>query len=117
VAFLTPFFLLGAAGIALPILFHLIRRTTREVTPFSSLMFLQQSPPRLTKRSRLDNILLLILRAAAFLLLCFAFARPFFSWGSNLDTYQSTGHRTALSDQVRLGLIIAIDRVPTSTGS
>jgi len=28
-----------------------------------------------------------------------------------------TGHRTALSDQVRLGLIIAIDRVPTSTGS
>lgn len=28
-----------------------------------------------------------------------------------------TGHRTALSDQVRLGLIIAIDRVPTRIGS
>ncbi|MGO4702682.1 YceI family protein [Dyella sp. 2RAB6] len=28
-----------------------------------------------------------------------------------------TGHRTALSDQVRLGLIIAIDHAPTTSGS
>jgi len=28
-----------------------------------------------------------------------------------------TGHRTALSDQVRLGLVIAIDRAPASSGS
>ena len=29
--FLAPLFLLGAAAIALPVIFHLIRRTTREL--------------------------------------------------------------------------------------
>jgi hypothetical protein len=74
--FLTPLFLLGAAGIILPVIFHLIRRTTREVTPFSSLMFLQPTPPRITKRSRLENLLLLCLRALALILIALGFARP-----------------------------------------
>src|SRR5262245_34810547 len=75
--FLAPLFLLGAFGIALPLVFHLIRRTTREQTPFSSLMFLQPTPPRLTRRSKLEHILLLILRCAVLCLLAVGFARPF----------------------------------------
>ena len=51
-SFLTPLFLLGALAIAAPVIFHLIRRTTRDRTRFSSLMFLLPTPPRLTKRSR-----------------------------------------------------------------
>lgn len=94
--FLAPLYIAGFLAIGLPILFHLMRRSPRGKQVFSSLMFLQQSPPRLTKRSRLDNILLLILRATAFILLAFAFARPFLQFGSNVDTYQSTGHRIAL---------------------
>jgi hypothetical protein len=94
--FLAPLYIAGFLAIGLPILFHLMRRSPRGKQIFSSLMFLQQSPPRLTKRSRLDNILLLILRATAFILLAFAFARPFLQFGSNLDTYQSTGNRVAL---------------------
>lgn len=77
-SFLAPLFLLGALAISLPIVFHLIRRTTRERKPFSSLMFLMPTPPRLTKRSRLEHILLLALRCAALVLLTFGFARPFF---------------------------------------
>ena len=76
-SFLAPLFLLGGLAIALPILFHLIRRTSREKTVFSSLMFLQPSPPRVTRRSRLENIFLLILRCLAVCLLAFGFARPF----------------------------------------
>ncbi|MEQ1860277.1 MAG: BatA domain-containing protein [Chthoniobacteraceae bacterium] len=75
--FLAPLFLLGALAIIGPILFHLIRRTTREVTPFSTLMFLQPSPPRITKRSRLENLWLLLLRCLALALLALAFGRPF----------------------------------------
>ena len=78
-SFLAPLFLLGAAAIALPILFHLIRRTSREKTIFSSLMFLQPSPPRVTRRSRLENIFLLILRCLVLCLLALGFARPFFN--------------------------------------
>ena len=40
-------------------------------------MFLDPSPPRITKRSRLEHILLLLLRCAVLCLLAFAFARPF----------------------------------------
>ena len=75
--FLAPLFLLGALAIAAPVIFHLIRRTTREKTRFSSLLFLQPDPPRLTQRSRIENWLLLLLRAAALALLALAFARPF----------------------------------------
>src|SRR6267154_4000598 len=77
-SFLAPLFLLGALAVSLPVIFHLIRRTTRERTPFSSLMFLLPSPPRLTRRSRLEHIFLLVLRCAALCLLTLGFARPFF---------------------------------------
>ena len=63
-SFLTPLYILGIAAISLPILFHLIRRTPKGVQPFGSLMFVTPSPPRVTRRSRLDQILLLLLRAA-----------------------------------------------------
>jgi hypothetical protein len=74
---LTPLYVLGLAAISLPIIFHLIRRMPRGEFQFSSLMFLSPSPPRLTRRSRLENILLLLLRGAVLSLLAFAFARPF----------------------------------------
>lgn len=76
-SFLAPLFLLGAAAIALPILFHLARRTTREHLLFSSLMFLQPTPPRVTRRSRLEHLLLLLLRCLVLALLALGFARPF----------------------------------------
>src|SRR4051812_32353697 len=77
-SFLAPLFFLGAAAIALPIIFHLIRRTSREKMVFSSLLFLQPTPPRLTRKSRLENILLLVLRCLVLALLATAFARPLF---------------------------------------
>jgi Mg-chelatase subunit ChlD len=76
-SFLTPLFLLGALGIAGPILFHLVRRTTNDRITFSSLLFLQPTPPRLTRRSRVEHWLLLLLRCLVLTLLAVGFARPF----------------------------------------
>jgi Aerotolerance regulator N-terminal/von Willebrand factor type A domain len=76
--FLAPLFLLGAIAVIGPVIFHLIRRTTREKTPFSTLMFLDPTPPRITRRSRLENLWLLLLRCLVIGLLATAFARPFF---------------------------------------
>ena len=76
-SFLTPLYLLGALAVSLPILFHMIRRTPRGRTEFSSVMFLQPSPPKITRRSRIEHWLLLLLRALAVCLLAMAFARPF----------------------------------------
>ncbi len=44
---------------------------------FGSLMFLEKSPERLTRRTRLERWLLLLLRCLAVILLALAFGRPF----------------------------------------
>jgi hypothetical protein len=78
-SFLTPLFLLGALAVAGPILFHLIHRAVKERMPFSSLMFLSPTPPRVTRRRKLEHLWLLLLRCLCLLLLATGFARPFFS--------------------------------------
>lgn len=95
-SFLAPLFLFGALAIAAPIIFHLIRRTTREKQPFSSLMFLQPTPPRVTKRSRLEHIFLLALRACALVLLALAFARPFFSKPASTEEQDEGARRVVV---------------------
>jgi hypothetical protein len=95
-SFLTPLFLLGALAIAAPILYHLIRRTTRERKIFSSLMFLLPSPPRISRRHRLENIPLLLLRCAALALLAFGFARPFLKESPVVDPTGAEPRRTAI---------------------
>ncbi|MEM7234905.1 MAG: BatA domain-containing protein, partial [Planctomycetota bacterium] len=76
-SFLAPLYFAGALAVALPTIFHLIRRAPRGRVEFSSLLFLKPTPPRVTRRSKLDNWLLFLLRAGAILLLALAFARPF----------------------------------------
>jgi hypothetical protein len=88
--------MLGLAAISLPILFHLIRRTPRGRQAFSSLMFLSPSPPRLTRRSRIEQWLLLLLRACALILLALAFARPFLRQAANLSFEGIRGRRVAI---------------------
>ncbi|MGV3753972.1 MAG: BatA domain-containing protein [Verrucomicrobiota bacterium] len=78
-SFLTPLFLLGALAVAGPIIFHLVRRTTNDRFTFSSLLFLQPTPPKLTRRSRIEHWLLLLLRCLVLGLLALGFARPFFN--------------------------------------
>ena len=95
-SFLTPLYILGLAAVAAPIIFHLIRRSPKGEVPFSSLMFLSPTPPRLTRRSRLDHWLLLLLRAAALSLLALAFARPFLRQAAQLDFGDVEQRRIAL---------------------
>lgn len=75
--FLNPWYLAGAAAIIAPILLHLRRRPPKDFVPFSTLMFLEKTPERLTRRSKLEKLWLLLLRCAVLLLLALLFARPF----------------------------------------
>jgi hypothetical protein len=77
VRFLFPLFLAAATAVAVPILLHMARRRTRREVPFSTLMFLEASPPRFERRQRIEQWTLLALRCLVFLLLAAAFARPF----------------------------------------
>ena len=95
-SFLAPLFLLGTLAAGLPVILHLIRRSTRTRQEFSSLMFLMPTQPRLVKRSRLEHVLLLILRCAVLCLLALGFSRPFFKTPQASLPSQSGGHRIVL---------------------
>src|SRR5262245_11985000 len=93
---LAPLYLAGLAALSLPLILHLVRRTPRGRQNFSSLMFLLPSPPRLTRRSRLDQIILLLMRLAALSLLAFAFARPFLREAATLALEDLPARRVAI---------------------
>jgi hypothetical protein len=77
-SFLTPLFLVALAGLAIPVLLHLIQKERKNVVQFPSLMFLRRIPYQSVQRRRIRHWLLLALRLAALALIVFAFARPFF---------------------------------------
>ncbi len=97
-SFLAPLYLLGGLGIIAPILWHLVRRRPKTQMPFSSLMFLQPSPPKIARRSRLENLPLLLLRVLALLLLALAFARPLFRGASEAATVREGRRVVVLID-------------------
>jgi hypothetical protein len=76
-SFLTPLFFVGLAGLAIPVIIHLIQRERKNVVQFPSLMFLQRIPYQSVQRRRIRNWPLLLLRLAALALIVAAFARPF----------------------------------------
>ncbi len=76
-SFLTPLFLVALAGIAIPVIIHLIQKERKNVVAFPSLMFLRRIPYQSVNRRRIRNWPLLLLRLAALALIVMAFARPF----------------------------------------
>ena len=97
-SFLTPLFFLGVAAIAAPILVHLVRRTRARRVQFPALVFVRQVPQRTIRRRTLQNLLLLLLRCLAILLIVIAFTRPFFRSGSAARDNSAAGATVILVD-------------------
>ena len=97
-SFLTPLFFLGVAALAAPILVHLVRRTRARKVQFPALVFVRQVPQRTIRRRTLQNVLLMLLRCLAILLIVIAFTRPFFSGGSSAKENTAAGATVVLID-------------------
>lgn len=97
-SFLTPLFFLGVAALAAPILVHLVRRTRARKVQFPALVFVRQVPQRTIRRRTLQNVLLMLLRCLAILLIVIAFTRPFFSGGSAAKENTAAGATVILVD-------------------
>ncbi len=95
--FLNPLLLIGALGIALPILAHLLNRFQVQQTDWAAMRFLNRNVRVRSRQIKLRDLFLLILRCLALLLLIFALARPAWTGGSWLP-----GER-------RAGVVIAVD--------
>ena len=77
--FLTPLFLIGLLAALIPVAIHLIRRENPPKVMFSTIRFLKKTSKKLVLFQHLQQIALLLLRAAVIVLLVLAFARPLFN--------------------------------------
>ena len=82
-AFLAPLALLLAAAAAIPILLHLFQRQQGPRMVFPALRYLRRAEKEHARRIRLRQLLLLLLRVSAVLLLAFVAARPFLRRGGS----------------------------------
>ncbi|MDP6116455.1 MAG: BatA domain-containing protein [Planctomycetota bacterium] len=74
--FLTPAILGGLLALGIPVLLHLRPRSKMRRIPFAAMRFLQPAMRRSSRRLRIQNILLLLVRLAVLLLVVMALARP-----------------------------------------
>lgn len=84
-ALLTPLFLFGLLGIALPLWLHRLQTQKNERELFSSAMFLEQSRHQIHVQRKLKYLLLLALRILFLVLLVLAFTRPV--WQTTVDSF------------------------------
>lgn len=98
--FMNPWFLFGALGIGLPILAHLLNRYKVKQTDWAAMQFLNRSVRIRSRQLRLKDILLLLLRCAAVILLVIAFSKP---W-----TNEAEGIASKLGES-HAGVVIALD--------
>ncbi|MEZ5366997.1 MAG: VWA domain-containing protein [Bryobacterales bacterium] len=73
---LSPWFLLGALGVGLPLWLHLLQRENPVRLPFASLMFFEKRTQSTLLQRQFRYLLLLAARLALIALLVFAFAKP-----------------------------------------
>ncbi|MFZ5831318.1 MAG: vWA domain-containing protein, partial [Planctomycetota bacterium] len=88
--FAVPLFLLAALAGAIPVALHMINRQKVKDLPFPTLQFLRISVEKTRRRKRIEDVILMLIRVAALLLIAFGLARPtitslgaLFSGGAN----------------------------------
>ncbi len=75
-SFLNPLFLIGLSAVAFPILIHLISKKRGIKKSFPAVRFLIASQGEIAKRSKLKDLILLLLRASILALLVIIFSKP-----------------------------------------
>lgn len=74
--FLSPVWLAAAAAVAVPLLLHLMRRRIGTRIDFPAVRYLARAEREHSRKLRMRNLLLMLLRVAAVLILTAAAARP-----------------------------------------
>lgn len=75
-SFLSPWLLLGGLAVAVPLILHFFYRARYRRLPWAAMTFLKQAIEQTSRRLRFQELILLLLRCAALLLLALALARP-----------------------------------------
>jgi hypothetical protein len=96
--FVSPFFLLAAVAVALPLWLHRLQTKSSNREAFSSAMLLETTEQQVHVQKRLKYLLLLALRIALLVLLALAFAKPFWPLPPAAASSPGAGTRIILVD-------------------
>ena len=88
--FLSPIFLLAGLAVAVPLILHLFHRHDAKRMVFPALQYLLRTEKEHARTIRFRQLLLLLLRVAAILLLVGAGARPFLRGGGGIHDPTAT---------------------------
>ena len=137
--FLNPIMLFAALLALVPLILHLLHRSRYQIETWGAMMFLQESLRIRGRAVRIQQIILLVMRASFFVLLALALARPVMSPATGtkaagtpgegeqqnpptthvliLDSsysLQQGGHDANFFDRVRDSALRILDRMPTN---
>lgn len=90
--FAVPLFLAAALAAAIPVIVHMINRQRAKDLPFPTLRFLRVSVQKTRRRRRIHDVLLMLVRCAALVLIALGLAKPTLT---NLKTLFGSGATTA----------------------
>ena len=76
ISFLNPFFLAFGAAVLIPLVLHMIQSSRTVRLPFSTIRFLKLAEKRSSRRIKMENFILWLLRTLLMVLLTLAFAMP-----------------------------------------
>lgn len=96
--FASPWLLGGLALAAIPVVIHLLHRRRYVEVDWAAMRFLLEATRKQSRRLRIENLILLILRTLVLALLVLALARPLFDTGGTLMQSEQPVHRIVLVD-------------------
>jgi hypothetical protein len=109
-SFLQPLALLGLIGAAIPPLLHLMGRKVPPIVTFPPIRYLSETERKHSRRLKLRNLLLLILRTVIIALIALAAARPVANVGLG-GTHSPTAVSLIVDNSLSSGAVIEGRRV------
>ncbi|MFQ5845887.1 MAG: BatA domain-containing protein [Planctomycetota bacterium] len=112
IGFLQPIALLGLAAAAIPPLLHLIGRKLPPTVVFPAIRYLTATEREYSRRLKLRNLLLLVLRTVIIVLLVLAAARPVARVGAG-TSHPPTALALVVDNSLSSGAVVAGRRAGT----
>ncbi len=103
--FLQPLALFGLAAAAIPALLHLMTRRQPPEVPFPAVRYIQETERVHSKRLKLRNLLLLVLRTLLIVLVILAASRPVLNLGAG-SSHPPTAVGLVIDNSMSSGLVI-----------
>ena len=96
--FASPLLLGGLVLAGIPVLIHLLHKRRHVVVEFAAMRFLIAATRKRARRTRIEQLILLVLRTLVLALLVLAMARPHFETDGGLLTADQPTHRIVVVD-------------------